>query len=231
MKMERKQGILVNARLSKAGVTIYTKKGQTIIRTAISNQPKRCTLSQFNMRERLSHNRRLWHRVRGTGLISYAQFCALAAKLPALYLMREEHFRGYKLLLPGIPVACGTLPDVGCRLGTVDGQAALLTDVDPSGLSPADRFVLVAVEQVLFGDQPQLAADSEAVPRTAFTVVDGRLALVDSRFGDDRYGWALVRRRRGLCSTQTVVTAATAYRAYLTPEALQRAAASYGGLT
>jgi hypothetical protein len=133
--------------------------------------------------------------------------------------------------MPGIPLACGTLPDIGQRLGSVEGSPALLTDQQPELLTAGDRLVLVTLEQVCYGGQPRLAADSEAVPRTAFTVVDGRLALVDSRFGDDRFGWALVRRRRGLCSTQTVVTAATTYRHYLTPEALQRAAESYGGLT
>jgi len=55
--------------------------------------------------------------------------------------------------------------------------------------------------------------------------------LVGDRYGEADRGWTLVRRRHKLCSTQTVVTAATAYQAYLTEEARQRAASSYGGLT
>ena len=230
-KMKHKNGIKVDGSLPSAGVTLYTRQGQTIIRAATSHQPLRRTQQQFAQRERLAHNNNLWKVVKSTSFITYAQFCALAAKLPALYLTCMEHFEGYTLLLPGIPVACGTLPDIGQRLGSVEGSPALLTDLQPELLTAADRLVLVTLEQVCYGGQPQLAADSEAVPRTAFTVVDGRLALVDSRFGDDRFGWALVRRRRDLCSTQTVVTAATAYRQYLTPEARQRAAESYGGLT
>ena len=181
------------------------------------------------MRERLSHNRRLWIAVRATGLIDYRRFCSLAAKLPALYLTQGEHYDGYTLLLPGIPVSCGTLPDIGQRLGSVDGRPALLTDLAPSFLD-GDRLTLVVLEQVNpSGRQPRLAASAADV--TGWTLHDGCVALVDDRFSDDRYGWALVRRRRQLCSTQTAVTAATAYRQYLTSEALERAAASYGGLT
>ena len=229
--MKEKSGILVNGSIRSAGVTFYTKKGKTIVRSSKSHQPVRRTLAQFDVREKRAHLNRLWRVVRGSGLISYAQFCALAAKLPALYLTREEHKSGFTLLLPGIPVACGTLPDVAQRLGTVEGSPALLTDLVPSLLTPSERFTLVVVEQVCYGGHPQLAVATEAVSRTAFTEVDGSLALVGDRYGDVRYGWALVRQRRALCSTQTVVTAATTYRAYLTPDALHRAANSYGGLT
>ena len=229
--MKHKNGINVDGSLPSAGVTFYTRQGQTIIRAAASHQPLRRTQEQFAQRERLAHNNSLWKAVKSTGLITYAQFCGVAAKLPALYLTREEHFSHYTLLLPGIPVACGTLPDIGLRLGAVEGVPALLTDLSPALLSAADRFTLVTLQQVWFGRQPQLAASTEAVPRTAFTEVEGCLALTGDRYGDTSCGWALVRRRKGRCSSQCVVTAATAYQAYLTDEALQRAAASYGGLT
>lgn len=229
--MSNKKGIFVNGSIRSAGVTFYTKKGQTIIRASQSRQPVRRTLAQFDIREGRAHANHLWQTVNPLGLITYAQFCRLVAKLPALYLTREEHSKGYTLLLPGIPVACGTLPDIQQRLGQVDGTAALLTDLDPTLLSPADRFTLVEVEQVWFGVQPRLAAATEEIAQPAFDRVEGRLALVGDRYGEADRGWTLVRRRHKLCSTQTVVTAATAYQAYLTEEARQRAASSYGGLT
>ena len=113
-------------------------------------------------------------------------------------------------------------------------KAACCTASSPikplSSLLDGDRLTLVVLEQVNpSGRQPRLAASAADV--TGWTLHDGCVALVDDRFSDDRYGWALVRRRRQLCSTQTAVTAATAYRQYLTSEALERAAASYGGLT
>lgn len=229
--MKHKNGIKVDGSLPSAGVTFYTRQGQTIIRAAASRQPLRRTQKQFAQRERLAHNNNLWKAVRATGLITYAQFCALAAKLPALYLTWEEHNERYTLLLPGIPVACGTLPDIRLRLGDVEGTPALLTDLSPALLSSADHFVLVELEQVWFGPQPRLAAATEKVTPADFALVEGRLALVGDRYGDTNRGWVLVRRRHKRCSTQTVVTAATAYHSYLTEEALQRAATSYGGLT
>lgn len=227
----RNKGLLLSGSFRKAGVTIYAKEGHSIARPSMSIQPRRRTAAQFEVRERFHHNRKLWAVVQKTGLINRRQFYTLATKLPALYLTRMEHFRGYTLLVPGTPVACGTLPDVGCRLGTVGGRPALLTDLDATLPAPREQLVLVTLEQVTLGERPRLAAGTAVVPPADFSVVDGRLALVDDRFGDDHYGWALVRQWRGRCSTQTVVTAASAYRRYLTPEAQQRAADSYGGLT
>ena len=227
----RNKGLIINGSFRKAGVTIYSKKGQSIVRSAMSLQPHRRTMAQFEVRESFAHNRRLWKVVRSTGLITYAQFCALAAKLPVLYLTHEEHFSGYTLLVPGTPVACGTLPDIGCRLGTVDGRPALLTDLSPSLLAAGERLTLVTLGQVVFGRQPRLTAAMVDVPLADFVSVDGLLALVDDRFGDEGFGWALVRRRGARCSTQTVVTASRRHLDYTTDDALQRAAASYGGLT
>lgn len=229
--MNRKKGNPLNGSLRAAGVTIYSKQGKFIMRPSRNHHSRRCTAQQFDVRERMAHNTILWKTVRPLELIDRPRFFSLAAKLPALYLTREEHYRGYTLLLPGTPVACGTLPDIGCRLGTVGGQPALLTDLSPALLARGERLALVTLEQVAYGGKPQLAAARADVPLADFTLVDGTLALVDGRFADERLGWALVRCRGGLCSTQTVVTAATRYRLYLGPDALQRAAASYGGLT
>lgn len=44
-------------------------------------------------------------------------------------------------------------------------------------------------------------------------------------------GWAIVRVAGDQCSPQTIVTRCTLYQQYMTEEALQRAAKSYGGLT
>lgn len=235
--MKNKTGIFVNGSIKSAGVTFFTRHGQTIIRSAISNQPKRRTLGQFNVRERRAHVNSLWHDLRECcaplltgGRAPYYLFCSLAAKLPTLYLTREEHTRGYTLLMPGIPVSCGTLPDVGYRLGTVDGRPALLTDLPPA-LVGDDTLTLVTLTQCDNGGLPRLDASATDLVLGDCTLVDGRLALVGDGYGDSDCGWALVRRRRSLCSTQCVVTAATAYQTYRTDVALQRAAASYGGLT
>ena len=61
--------------------------------------------------------------------------------------------------------------------------------------------------------------------------VDGRLALVGDVLGDDMRGWALVRMDDDKASSQKVVTRYRLYKQYLTEEAFERAAQSYGGLT
>ena len=69
------------------------------------------------------------------------------------------------------------------------------------------------------------------VSRQEMTAVDGRLALVSDEFADFTKGWALVRVIGDRCSPQTIQTRCTLYQQYMTDEALQRAAKSYGGIT
>ena len=230
---KNKTGIRIDGSLRSAGVTFFTRNGQTIVRSSVSRQPKRRTLKQFDVRQRLAHSRALWRELGyyGAPLLTYREFCALAAKLPALYLTRDDHAAGATLLMPGIPVSCGTLPDIRCRLGTLDGAPALLTDLQPASLDGADRLLLVALRQRTLGGVPRLMVDTEDIALADTRLVDNCIALMGDRYGDTACGWALVRRRAGRCSSQRVVTLSTAYQAYLTPDALQRAADSYGGLT
>lgn len=181
------------------------------------------------------------------GRNAYDCFRSLAAKLPPVFFTRYDNSCGAALLMPGIPVSCGTLPDIGYRLATVGDSPALVTDLSPGDLADSDRLWLVTLTQ-LPGTLPRLSAASEEVPRAAFIVVDGHMALVDDRFGDEMRGWALVRLRRrcrrgrptrtldsaqsvASCSSQTVTTRCQFYRQYQTADAMLSAAQSYGGLT
>ena len=230
---KNKTGIRVDGSIRSAGVTFFTRNGQTIVRSSVSRQPERRTLKQFDVRQRLAHNRAMWRDIccHGVPLLTYREFCALAAKLPALYLTRNDHVDGTALLLPGIPVSCGTLPDIHYRLGTLNSSPALLTDLQPASLTGADRLRLVTLHQLILSGTPRLQASSEEVTLDDCVLADDGLALTGERFGDDGCGWALVRCRGTQCSTQTVVTHSSRYRAYLTDDALHRSAASYGGLT
>lgn len=161
----------------------------------------------------------------------YDSFRSLAAKLPAVFLTQGENASGVALLMPGIPVSCGSLTDIGCSLGLVGDSPALLTDLQAADLRCGDSLLLVSLRQVQGPVGPCLDAVKSAVSAADFTEVDGHLALLGDSFADTSRGWALVRRRGDSCSSQTVVTAATLYRDYQTHEALLRAAESYGGLT
>lgn len=238
MKRTNQERLHINASLRTAGLTFYTKQGQTIVRSATSIQPKQCSPGQFDVRQRMGHNRRLWIALHDTceplltvGTSAQAAFHALAASLPPLYLTREQHRSGITLLVPGTPVSAGTLPSVGLTPGTVDGVPALLTDLSPDALDGDERLTLVDVRQIVSVHTPRLVATRRNVNPVELTVADGCLALTGEVYGDSARGWALVRQRRRLCSTQRLVTAATAYLDYRSPEALERAAASYGGLT
>ena len=238
MKKKNRQGIMVDGSIRSAGVTFYTKQGNTIVRTSKSIQPKRCTELQLKQRERYSHSISLWFVLKyvckpmmSSERRPYDMFRSLASKLETVYLTKDENRNGATLLMPGIPVSCGTLPDIDCRLGEVEGSPALLTDITHSALDGYDRLLLVEVEQQTGGSLPGIVVRSEAVTAADWRVVDGRIALVDGRFADSMRGWALVRRRRGRCSSQRIVSRCTYYRRYTTTEALQRAAESYGGLT
>ena len=70
----------------------------------------------------------------------------------------------------------------------------------------------------------------EVVPDEMTETADG-LALIGDEFADDMKGWALIHTHQERCSTQTVVTRCAYYKQFTTEEALQEAAASYGGLT
>lgn len=238
MKQKFKQGILVDGSVRSAGVTFYTKQGRTIVRSSKSTQPMRRTKKQFVLRERLAHCNSLWFSLSDTcgPLLTarsrpYDCFMSLAAKLPAVFLTQGENANGAALLMPGIPVSCGSLEDIGYSLGLVGDSPALLTDLQAADLGRGDSLLLVELRQTLAPGFPYLDAMARKVGAADFMEVDGRLALLGDSFADPMRGWALVRRRGDSCSSQTVVTAATLYLDYQSHEAMLRAAESYGGLT
>ncbi len=69
------------------------------------------------------------------------------------------------------------------------------------------------------------------VPWEEVKVVDGHYVLKGEEFSDEKKGWALVLVKGERCSPQAIVTRCTLYQKYMTEEALEKAADSYGGLT
>ena len=168
---------------------------------------------------------------------------------------------GAALLLPGMPVSDGMLPDIEYWLGEVEGQPALLTSLrlragthsmasalySRGGSLQRDEWLcLYRLEQttpVFDGEiMPRLnvkvevldhenCRDGEPFADIKLRNVEGRLALVGDVLGDDMRGWALVRMAEDKASSQKVVTRCSLYEQYLTDEAFERATKSYGGLT
>ena len=169
---------------------------------------------------------------------AYSNFTALANRLPAVYVPDDGTMNGASFLMPDIPVSDGSLTPIKQQLGSVDGIAALLTDLKPSDLRRPEKFLLYTAEQRIEGNKPVVRfLQVREVAKEEFTEVGGRLALTGDEFADPMRGWALVRvipsatPGEDRCSTQSLVTNCRLYEQYTTEEALQQAAQSYGGLT
>lgn len=229
-------GLMVNGNVSAAGVTIYTKNGKTIVRSARSKQPVRRTRAQFDVRMRVRHTIVLWREMKPAepmffgGKSTFGRFCSLANRLPVVYIPAKGDLDGASLLLPGMPLSDGTLEPLNEWLGEVNGTPALLTDLKKSSLTRDDELRLYTVHQAIENGKPMVRVTVEHLNRNAFTEVDGCLALVDARFADDMTGWAVVRTNSDRCSSQTAVTRCTYYEQFTTEAAMQAAADSYGGL-
>lgn len=238
MAKKKPAGLLLNGSLKKSGVTFYLRGGQTIMRTAHSEQPKRRTRAQFVARQQLTHSCRLWKMLCWAGEplfektpTAYARFRTLMRRTPVVFTPCLGPMYGASLLLPGMPVSDGVLPVVEQRLGDVDGTAALLTSLTAADLRRGDKLRLYTLRQTIDGSRPRVRITASDLRVSDFQTVDGRLALVGDDFADDMTGWALVHIRGARCSSQQVVTRCTYYQPFTTEDALLAAAATYGGLT
>ena len=244
MKKEKPMGLLLNGSVRSAGVTFYLKKGQMIVRSSKTVAKRSCTRRQFIQRQRMRHTTALWQQLSGCrpmfsgGKSTYARFATLANRLPAVFVPCNGPLDGASFLMPEMPVSDGSLTPIKQQLGSVDGIAALLTDLKPSDLRRPEKFQLYTAEQRIEGNKPVVRfLQVREVAKEEFTEVGGRLALTGDEFADPMRGWALVRvipsatPGEDRCSTQSLVTNCRLYEQYTTEEALQQAAQSYGGLT
>ena len=134
------------------------------------------------------------------------------------------------MLLPDMPVSEGPMPTVKQHLDEIDGRMSLVTNLTRDSLRRGDKLILYTLKQDIIGMPSVDISRREVTPGEMTETSDG-LALVSDEFADDMKGWALVHVRKERCSTQTAVTRCTYYKQFTTEEALQEAAASYGGLT
>lgn len=249
MSNEKATGLYINGRMKQSGITFYLRNGKMIARTSKSMQPERRTRKQFISRQQLAHTCRLWTMLKYASEpmfpdphTAYARFRTLMRRTPAVFIPQNGPQSRATLLLPGMAVSDGVLPVVEQRLDVVDGMPALVTNLTRDDLRRGDKLMLFTLCQKVDNGQPRLHitcselqwATTSRDKNSTFHIVtlpDGCLALVGSEFGDDMRGWALVHVRDERCSCQTVVTASTFYLQFTTDEALEAAAASYGGLT
>ena len=230
-------GLNVTGRFKESGVTIYLRNGKPVARTATSWQPKRRTRKQFIARQQMLHSTRLWTLLKWAGTpmfpalpTAYARFLSLMHRTEVVFLPQKGPLDGATLLLPEMSLSEGLLPTVKQHLGDVDGNAALVTNMTRDSLHRGDKLILYTLTQDI-SSTPRVRFERREVMPDEMTETTEGLALVNDEFTDNMKGWSLVHVNGDRCSTQTSVTRCTYYKQFTTEEALQEAAASYGGLT
>lgn len=248
MAKQKSTGLLMNGSVMAAGMTVYTRQGQTVVRSAHSVQPERRSRGQFGQRMRMRHTIALWHIMKvaspyfGEGVTAYRRFASQANRLTPVYVPCTGTLSGATFLLQGIPVSEGPLPTIKMWYEDIDGQPALLTNFRPENVAPRETVRLCCLRQMTDGVAPRVdirwrlmempsSADHYGADELHLVLVDGRVALVGADLADPMTGWALVLTDGDRCSSQTAVTRCSFYERYTTDEALEKAAASYGGLT
>ena len=236
MKKEKmKSGLLVTGSVKTAGVTFYIRNGETIVRAAHTRQPRRNTRKQFEARMKMRHTTALWRWMSKCdpmfegGKSVYARFASLANRLPAVYMDAKQH--DATLLIPGMLMSDGSLPEVKEWLGEVEGTPALLTDLRKEELLAGEVLRFYSLRQFVDGRSPRVQPKVADLKPRALQTVDGCVVLTGEEFADPMMGWALVRVAGNRCSSQQLVSCCNYYERYTTEEALLTAAESYGGLT
>ena len=237
MKMKKTgMGLLIPKKLRVGGMTFYQRGGQVIGRVSESNERRSNTLPQFIQRQKMRHTTALWKILRFCELRfteranAYQDFASIANSLPVVYV-EKTRMTDASFLMPGIPVSNGKLSTVEQHLGEVDGTPALITNLRAGDMNHGERLWLYSAEQHLEGDLPRVRFSRSDLIWQRGTAVDRPLILKGEEYADPMKGWAIVRVVGDQCSPQTIVTRCTLYQQYMTEEALQRAAISYGGLT
>lgn len=231
------KGLTITGRLKESGITVYIRNGKPVARTATSWQPKRRTRKQFIARQQMLHSTRIWTLLKYAGdpmfpaqPTAYTRFLHLMHRTEVVFLPQRGRLAGATILLPEMPISEGPLPTVKQHLGEVDGRMALVTALTRDSLHRGDKMILYTLSQIIQGTPRVRFTRREVMPDELTETADG-LALIGEEFADNMKGWALVHVHGDRCSSQTAVTRCTYYKQFTIEEALQAAAASYGGLT
>lgn len=234
MKKRQTTGLSMIGRLAQSGVTFYEKQGKRIARSAHNKKrPNRCTLKQFEQRQRMRHSIALWHALSWCNPMftehqsAYSGFVALANRLPAVFVSKLDVQNNASFLMPDIPVSEGTLLSVKQYLGNVDGVAALITNLKKSDIRQGLELHLYAAEQKIENGYPRVCFEVRKVTKDEMTETDNGLAMVGEDFSNPNKGWALVLVKGKRCSSQGIVTNCTLYQQYTTEAAMITAAESH----
>ena len=126
-------------RIRGAGVTFFRRGEKTYARTSTRTAPKRQSVKQFINREKMRHSIALWHCFYSSdkplmetsgSLTAYNAFLRANSALPTVYLTKQQARQGAALLIPGMAVSEGRLPEVEYDFAVLEsGERVVLTDL------------------------------------------------------------------------------------------------------
>ena len=114
MATDKIKGLTITGRLKESGITLYTRNGRTVARTARSSQPQRRTRKQFVARQQMLHSTRVWTFLKSAGTplfpaqpTAYTRFLSLMHRTEVVFLPQYGPLDGATMLLPEMPVSEG----------------------------------------------------------------------------------------------------------------------------
>ena len=137
---EKKNNTLgFTGRIRGAGVTFYRRGGKTYARVSTRTAPNMQSVKQFINRERMRHSIALWHCFYSTykplmetsgSMTAYNAFLRANSALPTVYLTKQQARQGAALLMPGMVVSEGRLPEVEYDFAVLEsGERVVMTDL------------------------------------------------------------------------------------------------------
>lgn len=194
MAKVQNKSFLITGRIAGLGVTYYQRRGRTYARISTRNTPSYQSVKQFEVREKMRHSIALWNCFKtpykplmdkGESWGAYNAFLKANARLPTVYLPKTWAAQGAALLIDGMVVSTGSLPEVKYGFATSAGggrvvQTNLSTGVDAdleqplsigsdddvwgllmspsrnSQLMPGDRLRVYRLEQQVQDGRPKL---------------------------------------------------------------------------
>ena len=124
------KNFLLSGRMAGLGVTFYQRGGKTYARISTRSVPDRQSLKQFKTRAKMRHSISLWNcfKTPDKPLMdkrepwgAYNAFLKANARLPTVYLPKAWAAQGAALLIDGMVVSSGSLPEVKYGFATLSG--------------------------------------------------------------------------------------------------------------
>ncbi len=126
-------------RIPGAGVTFFRRGGKTYARVSSRTAPNRQSVKQFINRERMRHSIALWKSFyvpykplmeASDNQTAYNAFLRTNAALSTVYFTKQQARQGAALLMPGMVVSEGRLPEVEYDFAVLEsGERVVLTDL------------------------------------------------------------------------------------------------------